>query len=281
MQKLFFISHSSEDKVLARRFKKIIESTGHRVWLDEADLKYGEHLLPSISEAINLATDFMLIASKDSMLSPFVWEEVHLARSRFETSGIGIYVVKDKDDVKLPIWLQSLLYLSLDSFDIKHKLRKFFFDATGQTLNELMLEEISTLIIREDSGGFDEGWQGAEEFYKNRLSTIAKLLQNARPDELDQVSNQILELGIFQKLNQESSQPAWVNLEPGVFELILAVPMRVPPKVEFYKVPPNLQIQVEHASNISVRFRFTDLISGLPTNDVPFSRIEFGLDAEL
>jgi uncharacterized protein (DUF2164 family) len=281
LSKQFFISHSSKDKTIARRLKKLIESTGHSVWLDEQNLRYGSALQDSINQGISESTDFILLASEDSMNSEYVWEEIHQARHRFGQTGPGVYVIKFNSNVKLPLWLQNLLFLSLDDINLKIRLRKFFKDTTEQSVDELALEEFLTLLGRQTPGDYKDGFNAAEAMYEARLQVVGSLLRNSKADELSRVVGDILNLGVFKQVPKSTGKSTWVNLSPGIFEMIFSVPMRIPPVVEFTNIPENLIIEQEHVSNVSVRVKFIDKISGLPTNDVPFAGLGASLGAEL
>lgn len=275
------MSHSSEDKTIARIVKKILENAGHRVWLDENDLRYGAELLTSIRLGIEDSSDFIYLCSKASSSSIYVSEELYLARKRHEEHKLKVHVMKLTQEAKLPLWLQDRLYLDLNGENLRSRANKYFYDTTGTVPNDLIIEELLSYLSRNDDGTFADGWQAAERLFGHQIKVIGSLIRNVRPGEIQKVSNQILELGVFEGIEERLTTPTWVNIAPGVFELIFTIPMRVPPKVDFYDVPENIKITLEHASNISARFRFEERSSGLPTNDVPFSKINIGLESEL
>lgn len=281
MKHSFFISHSSTDKTIARRFQRAIESTGNAVWIDEQNLKYGTELLNSIEAGISEVTDFILLASDDSMKSKYVWEELHFARQRYSQGELAIYVVKITPEVILPVWLDKLIFLSIEGQDLKRRLGKFFMDATGVKVQDLLLEEMLSLFTRQSTGSFDEGYQAATGFYTSSLEAVRALIENVRVEEFEKFRGQILQLGFFAPRPETRSLSKWVNLAPGSFEMIFPTPMRVPPVIELNNLPENIEYRVEHVSNISARIQFIEKLSGLPTNDVPFLKLQGTLNSEL
>lgn len=79
-----FISHSSEDKEFIRKLSNDLEQVGHKVWLDEWEIKVGECIVKRISDGISNADYIVVVLSKHSVKSTWVekewqakyWEEI-------------------------------------------------------------------------------------------------------------------------------------------------------------------------------------------------------------
>ena len=79
-----FISHSSNDKVLAKRLHEDLRRLGHEPWLDEWEIQVGDSISQTIEDGIAEARYVALILSPDAVASNWVdkewrakyWEEV-------------------------------------------------------------------------------------------------------------------------------------------------------------------------------------------------------------
>lgn len=71
-----FISHSSEDKPLARRLAFHLRILGHCTWLDQDALRLADDFPKEIIEAINVAEAFILVSTKSAVGSSWVAREV-------------------------------------------------------------------------------------------------------------------------------------------------------------------------------------------------------------
>ncbi|MBV8274811.1 MAG: toll/interleukin-1 receptor domain-containing protein [Verrucomicrobia bacterium] len=71
-----FISYSSKDKAFASRLHDALQSKGVRCWLDEKQLLPGDDISRGLEKGIRLWDKFLLCASKNSLTSPWVEEEI-------------------------------------------------------------------------------------------------------------------------------------------------------------------------------------------------------------
>jgi hypothetical protein len=71
-----FISYSSLDKPFAVRLHDALQSKGVRCWLDEKQLLTGHDVSRELERGIRLWDKFLLCASKNSLTSPWVEEEI-------------------------------------------------------------------------------------------------------------------------------------------------------------------------------------------------------------
>lgn len=74
-----FISYSSKDTNIANTFMEIVEARGVKCWLAERDIKQGTIWANEIDEAIHSAKIFVVIISKNSVISKQVPKEIGLA----------------------------------------------------------------------------------------------------------------------------------------------------------------------------------------------------------
>jgi TIR domain/Pentapeptide repeats (8 copies) len=74
-----FISYSSMDKSFAHRLYETLQSKGIRCWLDEKQLIPGDDISRRLGHGIHKWDKFLLCASKNSLTSPWVEEEIQTA----------------------------------------------------------------------------------------------------------------------------------------------------------------------------------------------------------
>ena len=71
-----FISYSSKDKPFAVRLHDALQYKGIRCWLDEKQLRPGDDISRELERGIHLWDKFLLCASKDSLTSWWVEDEI-------------------------------------------------------------------------------------------------------------------------------------------------------------------------------------------------------------
>jgi TIR domain-containing protein len=74
-----FISHSWKDKFFVNKLAEQLAARGVDVWVDGAELKIGDSLFQSISQAIAACDYFAIILSHNSVSSGWVQRELQLA----------------------------------------------------------------------------------------------------------------------------------------------------------------------------------------------------------
>lgn len=74
-----FISHNKTDKPFARQLHDRLQGRGIRCWLDEKDLNPGDDLYDGIDRGIRVWDKVLLCASKDSLVSGWVDDEITIA----------------------------------------------------------------------------------------------------------------------------------------------------------------------------------------------------------
>ncbi len=273
-----FISHATEDLAVAVSIKRLLESQGLSVWVDETKISIGDELMPKITNGVTSSNAFLLLASKHAMSSPYVWEEIHLAREQLQNSNgqFKIYVLRFDKDIRLPVWLSKFTYITLQVGSFGKVLRKLFSSISSNRIEEFYFAELLTLLKHENKGNFGDGWLAAREEYERQLQQVARLIKNTRPEDSPKVIQDLAQLEIFRSKSQ-TVESTWSNIGPGQFEVIFPSPMVAIPTVNFVKKPEDIEVQILDVSIISAKFSFTERASGEPVNFVfpPGFLIEF------
>lgn len=76
-----FISHSADDEAIANEICAAIEARGVRCWIAPRDIRVGDDFLASIRAAVDAASAFVLVLSRTSIESPYVFSETEAAFS--------------------------------------------------------------------------------------------------------------------------------------------------------------------------------------------------------
>lgn len=120
-----FLSHSSEDKKFVLQ---VYDAFGpDRLWLDRAEIEWGEQFLNKIEEGIERATDFVLFWSAHSAASEWVKLEVSMAFMQMLKRRAVRFRIIRLDETELPLRLQPFHYLSVVGSD----------DPTGDVVSAL------------------------------------------------------------------------------------------------------------------------------------------------
>ena len=111
-----FLSHSSADQELVLRVYNALEPQS--VWLDRAEIEWGQAFIDKIEQGIKTASDFVLFWSAPATESNWVAFELHMALIQLlKERAIRLKVVR-LDQTELPLRLKPFHYLSvLDSPD--------------------------------------------------------------------------------------------------------------------------------------------------------------------
>ena len=87
-----FVSYSHKDKVFASMLAEELRSYGIGTWVDELEMRPGDHLFEKISRGITKSDFLIVILSPNSVNSKWVKREVHPALAK-EVSSKQIKVV--------------------------------------------------------------------------------------------------------------------------------------------------------------------------------------------
>jgi len=74
-----FISHASRDDAFVRELRQKLEGRGLSVWVDSRNLRGGDKLAAEIEEAIEKASQVIVVLSPNIVNSPWVRREIHKA----------------------------------------------------------------------------------------------------------------------------------------------------------------------------------------------------------
>ncbi len=79
IDKLFFISHATQDEAIARQLKADLEEKGFLAWLAQSDIRNGQRWDQEIERGIKQSTALLYLVSPASRTSPYVHDELMLA----------------------------------------------------------------------------------------------------------------------------------------------------------------------------------------------------------
>jgi len=109
-----FLSHASEDKDrFVLDFARQLRENGVDVWLDQWEMKPGDSLVKKIFEGLKEARAVIIVLSKDSVVKPWVREELNTAVVNKISRGIQLIPVVI-DDCEVPESLLSTYWQRVD-----------------------------------------------------------------------------------------------------------------------------------------------------------------------
>ncbi|NVK53416.1 MAG: toll/interleukin-1 receptor domain-containing protein [Flavobacteriaceae bacterium] len=113
MEKIF-LSHTSFDKPIVRKFKKLLEEEGFDVWLDEDSILIGDSILKSIERGL-LMTDYVLLfISKKALKSSWVEKEITAALTLEIEKKDNLILPIVIDEIELPLFLKDKKYIKFN-----------------------------------------------------------------------------------------------------------------------------------------------------------------------
>lgn len=122
-----FVSYTHQDVAIARDVAARLTELGHRVWIDEGELRVGDSLVDAISGAIAQVDFLVAFVSPGSVKSNWCQKELSLAMSG-EIGRKGITVIPVRlNSVTMPSSLADKLYLDAadkSSEDVADRLNK-------------------------------------------------------------------------------------------------------------------------------------------------------------
>ena len=112
-----FLSHSWNDKPMARQLAGALEERGVAVWVDDAEMHLGDSLIEKIGEAILSVEYLVAMLSRASVSSEWVSRELEIAINE-EIEGRRVVVLPVLvEDCQLPPFLRGKLRADLRSLD--------------------------------------------------------------------------------------------------------------------------------------------------------------------
>ncbi len=105
-----FLSHNQRDKAFVRMLGDDLRAHGIRVWIDEAEMLVGDSLLDKIASAV-LEMDFLaVVLSPESVVSPWVREELKLAlQAQIESQRVRVLPILLRD-CEIPPFLRGRVF---------------------------------------------------------------------------------------------------------------------------------------------------------------------------
>src|SRR5262245_36924561 len=161
-----FLSHSSIDKLFARRLAHHLEKAGVKVWIDEAELKIGDSLLQKLSEAIQSCDFVGAVLSKNSVSSQWVEKELKLAMAKeIESKRIVVLPILI-DNVPIPSFLTDKIYADFRNPD---------------TFDQSCIRLFITLGVTESNANLPKGAYSQEEVDNNKFQPMVELCSGLTP----------------------------------------------------------------------------------------------------
>ena len=262
-----FLSHSWDDKFFARKLAEKLRENGLIVWIDEAEIKVGDLLLPKIGDAIS-KTDFVaVVLSHNSVASKWVQKELSMAMAE-EVGGRDLKVLPillEKCDI--PIFLRDKMIADFtDPLRFDHALSTILEAVNPPEQKSAPNAEPEDLEPPDDQSGFEEPPE-QEEFEPPEEQPAAEELEppdDQKPDEFERPEEQpaieeppetkqldlpkrnapetnLPEMG--KALEGERKTPAFINADLELFEDIVLINVatdkifRPNPESALYNVP--------------------------------------------
>lgn len=120
-----FLSHKGKDKKLVRRFQRALEAIGYDVWLDEKNLKAGDHLERGILQGFKESCAAVFFITENFKDENYLKTEIDyaIAQTRVKENYFRIITLafkSGKNKVEIPALLQSYVWKNpvteLDAF---------------------------------------------------------------------------------------------------------------------------------------------------------------------
>jgi len=105
-----FLSHSHADKPFVHRLATALRNFGHRVWIDEAEIKIGDSLIQKIRDGLDSVDYVAAILSSNSIKSEWVTKELEIACNREINERRVVVLPLMVEKVDMPGFLMGKLY---------------------------------------------------------------------------------------------------------------------------------------------------------------------------
>ena len=127
-----FLSHSSSDKPVVRKIAATFRKSGLKVWLDEAELKFGDSLIGRLREALDEVHVVVAFLSRASCQSSWVQQELEVACTReIATRRVKVIPVL-LEPVALPGFLVGKFYADFSSKEKAQKNTPLLIESTKE-----------------------------------------------------------------------------------------------------------------------------------------------------
>lgn len=270
----FFLSHSSENKELARFIYHNAIFNGLSVWYDESLLSGGDHLTEKLKSGIEQSNGYLLLFSQTADTSRFVQFEMEIAKKRKEANNnFRIHVVR-LDTTPIPEFWNAFLWRRWDSDNVPKSIIELIQDISGRPT---IMEIASSASLNNIPIFTNESCTMAEQsrnYILYYLCHVRQLIQSlgsqGHETELRDSLQKLLTLNLFEKM--PNLQGGLLQIEPGVYEVIYPVRMRCTPTIFLTGLPKEYgwSIVYDHWNEISIRFRVFSLTTNQPvTHPIP------------
>jgi hypothetical protein len=279
-----FISHSSQNKEIAKLTYYLAISNGLRTWFDEGLFNAGDEILPTLKAAISDSNTYLLFASPSALTSKWVEHEMVFAEEKKKLDpNFKILVVLLDDTTELPVWWRDFLYVNWEVNDEAGSVirllenlmdRKIFSWITGAAF---LSAEPSSIFYNESASLAEHGRNWVLYYLGHIKGLLQALATVGHPSEHQDSLEKILGISLLEQM--PVIQPNWIPIAPGIFELVHPNRMRIPPRVIIHGLPERYELTLLSNNEILTRITFVERATGETVNyPIPFS-VE--LDAEL
>lgn len=112
-----FLSHKGEDKKMVRRFLRALEAVGYEVWLDEKDLKAGDHLERGIRQGFEESGAAIFFITENFKDERYLKAEIDyaIAQKREREEDFRIITLafkKGSQRIDIPVMLKNYVWKS-------------------------------------------------------------------------------------------------------------------------------------------------------------------------
>jgi len=282
-----FISHSSATKELARHIYYNAISNGLHPWYDEAFLNMGDELDPTIADGILKSKSFLLIHLKAAMEKRWVPMEMEIAKDKhLKDPAFRLLVIKlDEEPLPSDGFWDQFLYGEWSNQDQAGSILKVLEGITG---NKGVISIAAASVLTSDPSGVfvNESGSVAEHsrnyvlwYFGHVKQLLRTTVQVGHEQELRDTLAKLLELSMFE--NIPNIQGGFIPVEPGVFEVIHANRMRIPPRISIIGLPSRYKWSLDKGNEVFTRFKIQDVSSNqIVKHPVPLA-ISMSLSAEL
>ena len=277
-----FISHSSKNKEIARLTYYNGISNGLRPWFDEALFKAGDEMLPALVSAIGDSAGYLLFASNESLASGWVQKEMNAAEARKTADPTFKILVVKLERCELPAWWNAYLHCEGKPDDESGSVVRLLEAILGRKVvswitGAAFLSATPSSAIFNESASLAEHSRNWVLYY---LGHVKQLFQSVAAvgyvAEHQDTLQKLLSLSLLEQV--PAIQSGWIAVEPGVFEIIHANRMRIPPRLVWNGLQDRYKVVLLRNDEISTRMSIVDAETGaVVRHPVPFS---FGLGLE-
>lgn len=115
-----FISHSSTDKWVAKQIEHYCRKAGAQTFLDDMNIPIGGNIEAKIWEALDKATELLVLGSPWALKRPWVWIEIGKARQRKIPIILVLHGLSANDfrsQLDFPVFLSEYKMIDLNRID--------------------------------------------------------------------------------------------------------------------------------------------------------------------